>query len=445
MKTHTSRTAQFAPSRPQQEALPGQDGQQAAPPAYGLDFADNQKAPIQPLMSEGQQTAPASLPPPNNTGLPDRLKAGVEQLSGYSMDDVRVHYNSSKPAQLNALAYAQGTEIHIGPGQERHLPHEAWHVVQQKEGRVGATRQMQGMDLNDDVGLEKEADVMGGKAFQFTDKRRETVVQRKLQENYITKQPQPIQQKEIIQCATDPNKFNVIGENHSARPDYGNFFKNKYGLEVQVFFEPMWQNQETKEYGDPPVLRLEFLLSSLKEEAENVLKLENEDSTEDGTHFLSDYSNIFELLDKTKAQISSDKDSSGSYLMSTVAPTVDLIEYLKVGITAKEKENRKKDLQKMINYLSINDIQLRKSTDVRDERSRKMHEAAEASKDERNIVWAIGDNHVTDIRELGVDINYALTSKEEFATEIADQEAENESLITREKDEKGTVWNKVPW
>src|SRR5437870_2546147 len=49
----------------------------------------------------------------NNTGLPDNLKAGVELLSGYSMDDVRVHYNSDKPKQLQALAYAQGADIHI--------------------------------------------------------------------------------------------------------------------------------------------------------------------------------------------------------------------------------------------------------------------------------------------------------------------------------------------
>lgn len=61
----------------------------------------------------------------NNSGLPDTLKNGVESLSGYSMDDVKVHYNSDKPAQLNALAYAQGTDIHIASGQEKHLPHEA--------------------------------------------------------------------------------------------------------------------------------------------------------------------------------------------------------------------------------------------------------------------------------------------------------------------------------
>ena len=53
---------------------------------------------------------------PNNTGLPDNLKSGVENLSGISMDDVKVHYNSSKPSQLQALAYAQGTDIHVAPG-----------------------------------------------------------------------------------------------------------------------------------------------------------------------------------------------------------------------------------------------------------------------------------------------------------------------------------------
>ncbi|MBV8474375.1 MAG: DUF4157 domain-containing protein, partial [Hyphomicrobiales bacterium] len=98
---------------------------------------------------------------PNRTGLPDGLKAGVEAMSGFSMDDVRVTRNSPKPAQLQALAYAQGTEIHLGPGQEKHLPHEAWHVVQQKQGRVKPTLQMKGVAINEDDGLEREADRMG--------------------------------------------------------------------------------------------------------------------------------------------------------------------------------------------------------------------------------------------------------------------------------------------
>lgn len=103
---------------------------------------------------------------PNETGMPDTLKSGLESMSGMDMSDVKVHYNSSKPAQLNALAYAQGSNIHVGPGQEQHLPHEAWHTVQQRQGRVKPTMESGGVPINDDPGLEKEADVMGSKASQ---------------------------------------------------------------------------------------------------------------------------------------------------------------------------------------------------------------------------------------------------------------------------------------
>lgn len=106
----------------------------------------------------------AETPRLNNTGMPDNLKAGIESLSGFSMDDVRVHYNSSKPATVQALAYTQGTDIHVAPGQEKHLPHEAWHVAQQMAGRVSPTTNINGMPVNDNVALEHEADVMGEKA-----------------------------------------------------------------------------------------------------------------------------------------------------------------------------------------------------------------------------------------------------------------------------------------
>ena len=105
-------------------------------------------------------------PRPNNTGMPDNLKSGIESLSGFSMDDVRVHYNSNKPATVQALAYTQGTDIHVAPGQEKHLPHEAWHVAQQMAGRVSPTTNINGKPVNDNAGLEHEADVMGGKAEQ---------------------------------------------------------------------------------------------------------------------------------------------------------------------------------------------------------------------------------------------------------------------------------------
>lgn len=102
----------------------------------------------------------------NHESLPATLRAGIESLSGMAMDDVKVHYNSSKPAQVQALAYTQGTDIHVAPGQEKHLSHEAWHVVQQKQGRVKPTVQAKGVSINDDFALEHEADVMAVKATQ---------------------------------------------------------------------------------------------------------------------------------------------------------------------------------------------------------------------------------------------------------------------------------------
>ncbi|HWN67059.1 MAG TPA: DUF4157 domain-containing protein [Haliangium sp.] len=146
-----------------------------APPAYGIDLVDRgltDAASMQPGAETLQRktetppghSGPAWAPRGNETGMPDRLKSGVESLSGLSMDDVRVHYDSARPAPLQALAYTQGTDIHIASGQEQHLPHEAWHVVQQKQGRVEPTMELGGTAINDDAALEREADVMGARA-----------------------------------------------------------------------------------------------------------------------------------------------------------------------------------------------------------------------------------------------------------------------------------------
>lgn len=103
---------------------------------------------------------------PNRTGMPDDLKTGIESLSGMDLSDVRVHRDSAEPARVDALATAQGRDIHLAPGQEQHLPHEAWHVVQQAQGRVQPTVQLEGVPVNDDAALEQEADRMGAQAMQ---------------------------------------------------------------------------------------------------------------------------------------------------------------------------------------------------------------------------------------------------------------------------------------
>lgn len=97
----------------------------------------------------------------NSTGIPDRMKERAEEISGFSFDDVRVHYQSDQPGKVQALAYTQGQQVYIGPGQERYLGHELGHVVQQKQGRVRATGTVGGQPLNSDKSLELEADSLG--------------------------------------------------------------------------------------------------------------------------------------------------------------------------------------------------------------------------------------------------------------------------------------------
>jgi len=168
-------------------------GREAGQSAYQFKDERPETAQLQQLQkiaNEHSATQPTIQQKKNNTGLPDNLKSGIENLSGFSMDDVKVHRNSDKPAQLNAHAYAQGTDIHLAPGQEKHLPHEAWHVVQQKQGRVQPTKELKGkVNINDDSGLEKEADVMGAKALQVKKKdklQHQRVIQRAVIQRRIT-------------------------------------------------------------------------------------------------------------------------------------------------------------------------------------------------------------------------------------------------------------------
>lgn len=102
----------------------------------------------------------------DSTSIPSPLRTGLEALSGRDLSMVRVHYNSSEPARVNALAYTQGQDIYIAPGQKRHLPHEGWHAAQQMQRRLKPTVQDGGVSINDDERLEREADVMGARALQ---------------------------------------------------------------------------------------------------------------------------------------------------------------------------------------------------------------------------------------------------------------------------------------
>ena len=93
----------------------------------------------------------------------------VEAESGVSLADVEVFYRSPDPAKVGADAFARGSRIRVAPGQERHLAHEAWHMVQQRQGRVKPNAIVAGRSANIDAGLEAEADRMGERLQRRTD------------------------------------------------------------------------------------------------------------------------------------------------------------------------------------------------------------------------------------------------------------------------------------
>lgn len=103
--------------------------------------------------------------------MPEHVQQKMESTMNADFSDVNIHVGS-KAASVGALAYAQGNDIHFAQGKfnpdtnsgQQLLGHELAHVVQQRQGRVKATTSVNGLPVNDNPGLEKEADALGAKA-----------------------------------------------------------------------------------------------------------------------------------------------------------------------------------------------------------------------------------------------------------------------------------------
>ena len=111
----------------------------------------------------------------SGSGLSPELNAQMSSAMGSDFSNVNIHANSDKASEAGALAYAQGNDVHFAPGQydpgsqkgQELIGHELAHVKQQSEGRVQANASVGGMSVNNDAGLEKEADSMGAMAAQM--------------------------------------------------------------------------------------------------------------------------------------------------------------------------------------------------------------------------------------------------------------------------------------
>jgi hypothetical protein len=184
-----------------------------------------------------QTQTPGPVSVGGGSALPDRLKGSLESLSGLDLSEVRVHRNSGKPDEMKALAYTHGREIHLAPGQDEHLPHEAWHAVQQMQGRVKPTIKAHGVSINDDAHLEREADQMGTKAASHSDgpgvgTARSTrhaatgVVQRKLKIAGLT----AAKRKKFVAKINDGSalEYELDGSDNLQQKDKKKHFKDEY-------------------------------------------------------------------------------------------------------------------------------------------------------------------------------------------------------------------------
>jgi hypothetical protein len=84
---------------------------------------------------------------------------GIEYISSHPLNDVNVHSSSSTPTQLQAKPHTQGAVKQPVPDQQMHLPHEASQEEQQNQGRERPTIQMNGVNFNDEYGLNNEPGV----------------------------------------------------------------------------------------------------------------------------------------------------------------------------------------------------------------------------------------------------------------------------------------------
>jgi hypothetical protein len=128
--------------------------------------------------------------------LPDGIRQPMERAFGTDFGGVRVHTDGEADRlnrSIQARAFTTGQNIFLRQGEfrpgstegQRLLAHELTHVVQQKLGRVRETRPINGMEFNDDVGLENEAERNGSIALrngmQYGEPEKEELLQRKFE------------------------------------------------------------------------------------------------------------------------------------------------------------------------------------------------------------------------------------------------------------------------
>lgn len=375
--------------------------------------------------------------------LSGNLRSGLENLSGYSMDDVQVHYNSPKPAQLYALAYTQGTDIYLGPGQEKHLGHEAWHVAQQKQGRVKANTQFKGIAGNDDQQLENEADQIGARLM------RGHFQQSNINHNLGTASLPIVQRLKASKELNRNSTVNIVGEDHYESKDrrdkekeyvwdvLGSDFdyeeENTYKTDVSMFEG----DEPINEQVDPVIFtvfqRLAFLnyhLESVCLAAENPTKEKEE---------LAEYKKVLNTIEQSVPEVrkmyqSVEEESLFTHVSRKLSELREATIYdrdIGFGIFEDQVKQAKSVIEEAWKNMNIFLKEIKHSTIEYPEqgpgnakkavhkiskiRSKRMYTYARDY--EKKTVYKVGEQHVIDILDLtrGIETdNITLVHKEDF-------------------------------
>lgn len=129
---------------------------------------------VQRLLNPGKVDTPPERE--SDTGIPGPVLAKMEHAFQTDFSAVRVHADSSHAESMGALAYARGNDIHFAPGKynpgtregQELLGHELAHVHENRKSPAGVTRWLKGGEpVNDNPGLERNADRLGRRAAQF--------------------------------------------------------------------------------------------------------------------------------------------------------------------------------------------------------------------------------------------------------------------------------------
>jgi len=133
-------------------------------PVQMMESGEQEEEEVQMKKGDGSPNVAGRPDTPGNQ-MPQAVRSKMEAAFNADFSNVKIH-EGDKAASMGALAYAQGEDIHFAPGMynpnstsgQELLGHELAHVIQQREGRVKATKQAKGLSVNDDTALETEAD-----------------------------------------------------------------------------------------------------------------------------------------------------------------------------------------------------------------------------------------------------------------------------------------------